>query len=110
MCKNVGETATGRPANFTEFSSYELARAEACLAMGLSRMSLLAALPLASGFSPVARPALARVHRAGAVSMIDGGFTSWLADAAILLPDADTASAAAGAMVEAVAEDSWFDT
>ena len=77
----------------------------------VARISLLAAaLPLASGFCTFARPALAPMHRAGAVSMIDGGFTTWLADAAILLPDADSVAATAGAAVEAVAEDGWFDT
>jgi hypothetical protein len=50
------------------------------------------------------------MRRAGAVAMLDGGFTSWLADAQILLPDADSATAAVGAAVQAAAvEPSWFD-
>jgi hypothetical protein len=78
--------------------------------MGLVRISLLAALPLAAGFSPAVRPALTPARRAGAASMVDlVGFSSWLADAAILLPDTDGALAAAGAAAQVVAEDSWFD-
>jgi len=78
--------------------------------MGAVQMCLLAALPLVATFSPAARPRLTPMRRAGAVAMLDGGFTSWLADAQILLPDADTAAAAAQAAVQAAAEEpSWFD-
>lgn len=73
-------------------------------------MALLAALPVVAAFSPAARPVLTPVRRAGAVSMLDGGFTSWLADAQILLPDAEKAVAAAGSAVQAAVEEpSWFD-
>merc|ERR1719460_2801453 len=42
--------------------------------------------------------------------MLDPGAFTWLADAAVLLPDSAASGAAAAAVAEAAAEPSWFDS
>ena len=54
------------------------------------------------------RPALVR-HSGQASMLLDGAMASWLADAAILLPDTDSAAVAADAAQAAAESPGWFD-
>jgi len=61
-----------------------------------------------SGVIGNTRPAIAR--HSGHMMLLDAATTSWLADAAILLPDGDAAAGAAQAAQAAAENPGWFDS